>query len=256
MRRPLIALLLALWVPTILPAQQQDPRPAENPSARPTQDLPVRAGLPVNNGEGQPYRLPGQDSPANADRPFDLWTMVLPYRRGVTIWARNPFADTVTITRITLSECRNLTTPCEATDLNLVLGQGDSAEAITVRSKIWNEDFTYRASWNWLFPADQRMTESGAGDGPRLPLAVWGETSEERHEVVVMARNTSPDTVIISRVRLSDCKNIGISCDTVLLDLRIAPGDSASTIILRPERWGEPLGFHLDWEWNWPSGSR
>lgn len=252
-----IALLLAieLSLPSRLPAQQQDPRPAENPSARPTQDLPVRAGLPVNNGEGQPSRLPGQDSPASADRPFDTWTMALPYRRGVTIWARNPSADTVTITNITLADCLNLATPCGPTDLNLVLGQGDSAEAITIRPKIWDDQFTYRVSWKWMFPATVIPTGAGAGDGPALPFAVWGQTSEERHEVAVMAKNTSSDTVIISRVRLSDCKNIGINCDSVRLNLRIAPGDSASTIILRPERWGEPLGFHADWEWNWSTGS-
>ncbi len=251
----LIALLLTLTAPTLSSAQQQDPRPVDSKSTRSTTDLPVRAGQPISSGQGQTSRLPGQDSPASADRPFDTWTMALPYRRGVTIWARNPSADTVTITGIALADCQNLTTPCGPTDLNLVLGQGDSTEAMTIRPKIWDEQFTYRVSWRWMLPATVIPTGSGTGDGPALPFAVWGQTSEKRQEVAVMARNTSSDTVIISRVRLSDCTNIGIECGAVRLDLRIAPGDSASTSILRPERWGEPLGFHLDWEWHWPTGS-
>jgi hypothetical protein len=225
MRPVLPGLSLVFLVTTLLPAQQ--------PTAQ------VRA-----------------DQQASVDLPFETWTVLLPYRRGVTIWARNADADTVALTRATLSACSNISNACGPKDLDLVLGPGDSAEVMTLRPKVWDDQYSYQVAWEWKFPVDQRPKPSGAGDGAQLPFAVWAQTSEERHEVALMARNTSAVTVIISQVQLSDCENIGITCGAFRLNVRLAPGDSASTIILRPDHWGESFRFHLDWEWTSPTGGQ
>jgi hypothetical protein len=252
-----VVLLLGMTLPARLSAQQQDPRPADTPSARPTTDLSVRAGQPATSGAGQPARLPQGGSPASADRPFDTWTVALPYRQAVTIWARNPAADTIVITEFSLSDCFNLATPCGPTDLHLALGPGDSAEVITLRPKVWNDQFTYRPGWRWTFPANQRMAADNAGDEPPLPLAVWAQSDSARREVVLMARNTSTESVIVTGLRLADCENIaGGGCGAHPLDLRLAPGDSAAAVVLKPKRWGDPFRINLKWEWTWATRDR
>lgn len=257
MKALLVVLLLGLSPPALLGAQQQDPRPADSPSARPATDLPVRAGQPATSGAGQPARLPREGSPASADRPFDTWTVVLPYRQGVTIWARNPAADTVIITQFTLSDCFNLATPCGPSDLHLALGQGDSAEVITLRPKVWNDQFTYRPGWKWEFPANQHMVADDSGNEAPLPFAVWAQSDSASREVLLMARNTSSRTVIVKGLRLSNCENIGSGgCGAHPLDLRLAPGDSTATVVLRPKQWGEPFRIDLNWEWTWAASER
>lgn len=237
-----VVLLLGMTLPPRLSALQQDSLPVDNPSARPATAPPAHAGQPARFSKGH--------SPASTDRPFETWTVVLPYRRGVTIWARNPAAVTIIITQFSLSACFNLATPCGPTDLRLALGQGDSAEVITIRPKVWNDQYTYRPSWKWIFPADQRMSADNPGDEPPLPFAVWAQSDSARREVVLMARNTSTESVIITGLVLSNCENIARGgCGAHSLDLRLAPGDSAATVVLRPTKWEEPFRIDLDWVW-------
>lgn len=250
-----VILLIGMALPAPLAGQQQDPRPVEHPSPAPTTPLPARAGQPQTGGAGQPTRLPAGDRPASADRPFETWTVALPSRRGVTIWARNPAADTIIITRFLLADCFNLGTPCGSTDLRLTLGEGDSAEVITLQPKVWNEEFTFRAGWEWEIPSHRRMAAGDTGDEPPLPFTVWAQSDSVRREVVLMVRNTSPERVSVTGLLIRNCKNIaGGGCGTHPLDVDLAPGDSAATVVLRPKQWGKP--FHINLKWTWISGPR
>lgn len=222
---------------------------------RPTPNVLGLVGVILSMGLTLPSRVPAQDSTSHADRPFETWTMVLPYRRGVTIWARNQTTDTVAITRVTLSACFNISNACGPTDLDLKLGPEDSAEVMTLRPKVWDDRYAYQVAWEWSFPSDLRVAASDSGDEDQPPFDVWVRPSADRGELALMARNTSTDAIMVTHLVVSACKNIANGCGSIPLKLRLAPGDSAEAAVIRPDHWGESFNFNLKWEWTWPTGT-
>lgn len=223
------------------------------PNSVACQEPSPHAGRPITNGAGQPSLLPGQVLPASSERPFDTWALLLPYRAGVEIWVRNPTADSVFVTRITLAGCLNLATICGPTDLHLVLGHNDSAATIILRPRIWDQRYEYRVAWEWSLPAEYHPDVDEGGHELHLPIESWVLPSAERQQVTIMARNTSQDTVVVTRVDLTECENLRVGCGSTFLNIRLAPGDSARTATFQPARWGEPYGFHLGWQWTIPA---
>lgn len=213
-------------------------------------------GVLLSIGWTLPTCLPAQDATSRSQRPFETWTMLRPLRRGVTIWARNPTADTVAITRATLSACINIAGACGPTDLDLRLGPGDPAAVMDLEPKAWEDHYAYKVSWEWTIPSDLRMSATGGTDQGQLPFAVWVRRLTDQHELALMTRNTSTDTLIITHVLLSSCTSLATGCGPTPLRLRVAPGNSAPALTIRPRQRGASSTFDLNWEWTRLSSNR
>lgn len=221
------------------------------------QDAAPRQGPPTAAAPGSPILLSRGDSTGDVDRPFDTWTLLLPARRGVTIWARNTSVDTIVITELSLSACFNLSTPCGPASLNLVLGAGDSAEVITLRPKVWDDQFSYKPGWKWIIPGASGPAVDTSAGVPPLPFEVWAAADSGHREVILMARNTSSTPIVVTGLVLSNCENLEAdSCREHPLSIRLLPDAPAATVAVRPTRWGEPYRFDLHWSWARATNSR
>ena len=102
-------------------------------------------------------------------------------------------------------------------------------------------------------PVPASLTAQGSTDGAQ-PFHTWPVTLPYRRGVVIWARNTSQDTVSITQVEVSRCLNIGAGCGLTRLTVVLAPGDSSSTVTIRPRLWDDRYVYQLSWGWQVRSG--
>jgi len=81
------------------------------------------------------------------------------------------------------------------------------------------------------------------------PFETWTAALPYRRGVVIWARNTSPDTVVITQVQVTHCLNIGAGCGVTHLNVALNPGDSGRTITIRPRLWDDRYVYQLSWQW-------
>ncbi len=80
-------------------------------------------------------------------------------------------------------------------------------------------------------------------------LRSWRRTPPYRRGVVIWVANQGQESVRIRAVTVNRCLNIGAGCGTTPLSLLLAPGDSATALIIRPRLWGDRYVYTLSWEW-------
>jgi hypothetical protein len=86
-------------------------------------------------------------------------------------------------------------------------------------------------------------------DTTARPFETWTRTLPYRRGVVVWVRNTSADTLLLQRVHVTRCLNVGAGCGTAQLDLLLPPNDSLPALTIRPRLWDDRYVYQLSWEW-------
>jgi hypothetical protein len=88
---------------------------------------------------------------AQADSiPLVTWEDLLPARRGVLLWVKNPTADTVWLDSLHVEACLNIRRPgCGTRPLGIALPPGSSTELHRLEPAVPSDAFSYRWFLDW-----------------------------------------------------------------------------------------------------------
>jgi len=163
---------------------------------------------------------------------------VMPGREGVTTWTdrdvdgrssnihlRNNGDAPLRITSVELYNCVNVNQPCLPMDPRITVGPGQQVTVMTVGPA--DPQFGY--SFQVRFHTDAVRT-ARAPD----PIETWTEPERNGDGFRILFRNNTSVPIRIASLELYDCENVNEECGTTVLDVPLAPGQSAIVKTVRP----------------------